>query len=620
MRRALSLCLMALASAFGLPCADAAAPPPADLHKLFNALDATQPRMAAIQRHWQAGNPDLALTALLAHFALKPSPLNAFEPLPWFEHPVAQAEAILRNEFFVIDRAVPVPTGPDGMPNWNWRGPRDDKEWAWMFNRMNFLNPLAIAYAETGDERFSQHLDALWLDWIASNPYPEGLSFSPQWRALEVARRMLSAWIHSFYRLQASPSFSPQTRLRVLASILDHADALRNHASFWGGNHLITEKVALLAIAHAFPEFAAAAEWKAYAIERISEEILAQTYPDGAFMELSNHYQRVILLNSLQFARILAASEKDPRSLPVFQRIEQMWALFAFSARPDGIGPLNNAGDQEQNFTFVRLAEPLFERADWLFVTSGGQRGSPPAVASTVFPFAGQAFLRRDWSPQSPWAYFDAGPYGSAHQHTDRLHVSFYAKGQPILVDNGRYTYQPGPWASYFKGPFAHNVLIVNGHAAVQAPRTVDAPLRLLFDPAPNFPQATANAVFHSPLHQLSGPVHWQRSVQLDTEKSILTVTDSVTAFQSSTLTFIWNFHPSLSLEAAEAAITPDPQNPTPSAVEVFYGRTAPTPAGFHSHDYNHRQPSPQHRYHFVIDRPSTFIWHFHFPFNATPN
>ena len=49
--------------------------------------------------------------------------------------------------------------------------------------------------------------------------------------------------------------------------------------------------------------------------------------------------------------------------------------------------------------------------------------------------------MRDGWHERAHWAWFDAGPWGIAHQHNDKLHLSVSPFGRDVLVDTGRYNY-----------------------------------------------------------------------------------------------------------------------------------------------------------------------------------
>src|SRR5690606_27109280 len=92
-------------------------------------------------------------------------------------------------------------------------------------------------------------------------PSPRRLNFSAPWRALEASRRLMNVWIPLWFALQNESELRDETRLLILRSLWDHGEMLHRFSSFWGGNHLITEKTALVALATAFPEFNDAREW-----------------------------------------------------------------------------------------------------------------------------------------------------------------------------------------------------------------------------------------------------------------------------------------------------------------------------------------------------------------------
>jgi hypothetical protein len=581
------------------------------LEPVFTHLDPDHPDVGPIRRGWEAGRRTEAASALVAYFERKDFPLEVLEPNAFHAELMERMEAALEDRFFLLEDWETVPRLESGGLDWRHRGERKDKEWAWMLNRHGLFPDLAEAYRRSGDERQRAYLNALWQDWILNSPYPDRLTFSVQWRALEVARRMLNSWVHVFY--DPNNLLDPETRLLVLSSVLEHGDALREHASFWGGNHLISEKLALLTLTFAWPEFTDSADWQAYAIERVSRQLMDQTYPDGSYKELSNHYQRVVLFNAQYFIRLMARLDPDYQGLPVIQRIEAMWDFFARVTQPDGSGPISNASDREDNAVFIREVQAFYDRPDWLYIGTNGREGVPPdGPASRLFPWAGQAILRNGWHDKADWVYFDAGPYGTAHQHIDRLHVSASLRGQPTLVDNGRYTYQPGPWRDYFKGPQGHNVLLLDGKAARQAPRQVEAPLPVVFEERPEAAFVAASSAFETPgafgIPGFGKEVPWTRAVLLD-RRGFLLVVDHVVTFSGHDLSARWHFHPDIpeALALSSLKLAHGPEGPV--RFESFLGQEPPEVAGFYSPDYNEKFAAPELRFSLRINQPTTLVW-----------
>jgi hypothetical protein len=57
---------------------------------------------------------------------------------------------------------------------------------------------------------------------------------------------------------------------------------------------------------------------------------------------------------------------------------------------------------------------------------------------------------------------FDAGPFGSGHQHEDKLHLVLCAYGRPLLLDAGNYMYDRSRWRRYVLSTRGHNTIRVD--------------------------------------------------------------------------------------------------------------------------------------------------------------
>lgn len=601
-----------------------------DLARLFRNLDPNNPSLRPALDAFRRNQPDVAADELLRHFQSRPSPLpNTIGR--WMRAPLGDEERENARDAMeyvfslqgVRGRLPFLSPNSDQEPmNWEWRGPREDKEWAWLLNRHPFLPDLAKAYLSGECPRCAEMADRLWRDWMLQHPSPRRLSFSPGWRALEVARRMIDSWPQAFAALQDAPQWSAETRLLALVHVLDHAQILRHHASFWGGNHLLTEKTALALLSLFWPEFAGAEEWLQYAIAKTEEEIFAQTYADGTHKELTNHYQRVVLLN---LQRLLeAVHESQPEAIPhsLLARAEAMWNYFAYVMQPEGWGPLNNASDLEHNATTLLPVISFYNRPDWEYVATGGHSGAAPTgIPSRRFPWAGQFVSRSGWHAGALWSFFEAGPHGTAHQHEDRLHLSLRFGGKDFLVDGGRYTYQPGPWRDHFRGPLSHNIVLINGHGPINPPLSArKEPLAATSIIAPHYDYFAAESRFPGSLWKGTGPSRHRRGV-LFLRGFGWIVRDQVLAFGPQEVTTQWHFHPDRRVEWDGATVrTVDEAGPNlelklvsaPGVSGTFSsarGQESPTPLGWYAPHYNTRRPTTTVQWKFVANSPSTTTW-----------
>ncbi len=575
---------------------------------LLDQLDRDAPALAPFWRAVASGDDVSALDLLLHHFRSRPAPDPSWLP-PFLAHPstLQQATDILNDRFHLQGAVGVQPRREDGGLDWKDRGPFDDPEWAWFLNRHNWFEPLMLAYEQTGHTDYIEAISTHLTDWVVTHPYPARLTFSAPWRPLEVARRILNSWTHVFFALQEEPAFSAEARFLLLSSLPKHADSLAFHYSFWGGNHLLTETTALATIAAAWPEFADSKTWRQLAMERFSEQLLAQTYPDGAFKELTNHYQRVVLHGAVRFQAILQAypPEESETLQKLFQRIDLMGLYFEAVMLPDGTGPMNNASDLE--FNALHLDKLRIDRRFPTTALEGG--GESPSL---YFPWAGHAVMRDRWNDGNEWAFFDMGPYGSAHQHLDALHLDVWIHDIRFLADSGRFTYQPGQWSQYFKGPYAHNVILLDKSPTLPGPRTVNAPLPNDVEIESTFSRFTGKVAFPpEPLTGRSTSTH-TRSV-LHFPGSGWLVADVITTTGSRQVEAIWNFGPEVSPHMANQHLqllgAADATGPHlyPS-VREYRGETAPV-RGWFSPQFGEIEPALQRHYTFFGRGQQVLLW-----------
>ncbi|WP_269540051.1 alginate lyase family protein [Cerasicoccus fimbriatus] len=591
---------------------------PERLSGLLNAIDLNYPGLEKVRELFNAGNLPAAGFALVEYYRTRPWSENLADDVTGIGPNYEVAELALRDIHEQGGHHGRQPRTAEGQLDWEDRGPRDSPEWSWWVNRMGYLVPVTAMWEASGDRRYAQFANAVIADWVRANPYPGGRSFSAAWRPLEVARRIDRAWLYAFFRLSESTDFSPETRLLMLSSIPDHADALMNYPSLWG-NHLLTEKVMLGLLAVAFPEFKDADAWLSNSVESVAGLIEKQVYPDGAYEELTNHYQLVALLSFQRYLEILEVSGKQESIDRVKPTIERMWDYFAYVMRPDGNGPMNNDSDLKNNRAELQRALRIFDRPDWEFLASNGQVGESPGRELTrYYPWAGHAIMRDGWTGDAQWAFFDIGPYGSDHHHNDRLHLSLSFGGKDFLVDSGRYDYTPGAMRDYFTGPMGHNTVMLDGQAPLPGPGKVGAPMEViakmdgvggLFQAEVKFPASPTKG---------KGPKTHRRTVQY-LQGVKWTVIDEVIAFGPTDVEVRWLFHPGRVVEKTEhGLITTDAEGANfrmelisddQWEVELLRGQEEPFPAGWYSPVFNNRYPATQAIFKTKVASPTRFVW-----------
>jgi hypothetical protein len=149
-----------------------------------------------------------------------------------------------------------------------------------------------------------------------------------------------------------------------------------------------------------------------------------QVYPDGATSELTVHYHRI---TTEHFDRFVQTFKDFGIPVPdsLVAGVRAMWSYAAYTTRPDGTSPENNDSDRRDLRGKLIGAAKEHGHPEWAYIATNGAEGTAPAPGpSVVFPWAGHAIMRSGWDAQAQWSFFDLGPYGTAHQHRDKLHLS----------------------------------------------------------------------------------------------------------------------------------------------------------------------------------------------------
>lgn len=593
-------CRAAGAESQGLPGGGAArfvAMEPERMRALFRALEVERPGLEAVRAAVEGGRWEEACRELLQYHADRhPAPAVQFSGQSREE-----AEGWVRGEFVFQGIAGIPPRRRDGGLDWNWPGPRADREWGYMLNRHAFLEGLLAAWRQTGRARYLEALTVYLDDWIRANPAPARATTEAPWRAMEAGRRLADAWPELWEGLAGEPSFPDDVKLLFLSSVPEQAEACRKfHAR--AGNHLLTEMLGLASAAAHWPEFRDAGTWRAEAWRTVEEELGRQVYPDGAQKELSDHYQR----STLQTLERFAALEEGggPAGQAVRAITEKMWAYAAQAARPGGRGPLNNDGDQEEWSDALAAASARYGRDDW------------KAARGADFPFAGQTVLRSGFGDGAMWAFFDHGPAGLAHQHRDRLHLSVSAFGRDFLVDNGRYRYAPDAWRAYFTGTAAHNVLRPAGadQRWGEDVREEARPGQAVFREDYAFALGTHDAGYHG-----ERDFAVQKRAVLAWPGAFWLVVDEWRAIGPRDLETLWHFDPSCTVAAWEGGVqTQDkgranlavlPAEPGLGTWNLVSGETSPEIQGWHSPAYNEKVPATAAIWRHRTNGPSHWGW-----------
>ena len=572
---------------------------PEQIKSIFFNLNLNYPGLDAVKKAFEANDVPLACHNLLTYYGksnLVTKGLNSDS-----ERSTNDADSILHDIYsfqLVTDR---VPRLPDGHLKWDYTGPQDDIEWAWALNRHYTTGNLLAAYAKTKDPKYAQYIDNFTKDWIISSwPYPAKKSSTAMWRGLEVSFRV-KVWSQVFFQLWNTKLISPATQLLILSSLPDHAHYARYfHAQ---GNWLTMEISGLATVASSWPEFKDSRSWMDYAIQTMVASMKEQVYPDGVQTELTSSYHHVALSNFNLFAEIC---NRNNVKLPEYytKTLESMWNYLALTMRPDGFGILNNDADLENTRSPILNVASIYSRPDWTWIATNGKEGVKPASGpSFIFPWAGQLISRSGFDADAQYSFFDIGPWGSGHQHNDKLNLTVTAYGRDLLVDGGRFAYRgevANKFRKYATGSQSHNVILVDGNGQADGQRVASVPL------SENLVAVTKDFDYGSGTFDkyvgLEGTFSQTRSMVYVRGK-FWVVADQLKTDRPRNIEALWHWHPSnqVSIQKSGIAATNNdrgnlmiiPVGTTDWKVDLVKGQETPTIQGWYSKVYNTFEPNP---------------------------
>ncbi|MEE9118576.1 MAG: heparinase II/III family protein, partial [Calditrichia bacterium] len=503
-----------------------------------------------------------------------------------------------------------------GHRDWYYKGPNNDREWAWLSNRHSQINTVLSTYFETGNPKYAKYIDLFIRDFIIkSMPYPAVKGRESIWRGLEVSFRS-KVWSRIFYGLINSEYLSPATQILILSSLPDHAHYNRN---FHGGNNWLTMEISALAtVATNFAEYKESGEWLAYSMETMTESMKDQVYADGVQTELTSHYHNVSLSNFELFKDICDRANKP---LPDFfnQTIEDMYSYIAHAVRPDGFRILNNDGDRGSDRERVLKGAKIYNQPEWEYIITNGQSGTEPSDGPSYFyPWAGHLISRSGYDADAHWSFFDIGPWGSGHQHNDKLHISISAFGRDLLVDAGRFAYTgevARKFRPYARGSAGHNLLLIDSKGQKGGPRQAKEPLgNSNFKITDDFDYASNS--FDSFI-DVDGKAKHTRSV-LYVRGEFWVVVDRITTDKPRKIETMWHWHPECVVEKDNSTIKTRNKKGNLAVIPVsqqefdisfIKGQEEPEIQGWYSSEYNLFEPNITSFYSTNINENSTIVW-----------
>lgn len=377
------------------------------------------------------------------------------------------AQRTLNNEFTICNETHRLP------PNFSWKtNPSRDKEWQVSHHKFSYALCLIQAYRHTQDEQYLRKWVALLDSWLEE--MSSGFITASD---AQVEARRIERWVYSFLLLQHTSYqtvLTPTFLRRFLSRIATETLYICEHLS-QSLNHRTLQLSSIFLVGIVFPEFRLQSYFLRVGRDKLTENLLGEFYPDGVHIELSTHYHQLSLKSFLSFFE-LAQANGVALAPELASRLSKALDFYLYMQWPNGGIPLiNDADDGDFRYLFHQGSR-LLKNPAWLWGATLGAAGEPPQEPSRHFEDAGYFVFSDGWGVDATTAqqrqrvFYDCAQLGEGkHGHFDLFNFCYFAKGKPLIIDPGRYTYDAAlgddgvNWRHAFKSTAFHNTVEIDG-------------------------------------------------------------------------------------------------------------------------------------------------------------
>jgi hypothetical protein len=353
-----------------------------------------------------------------------------------------------------------------------------DIKYVWEKSRFSYLLTI-IRY----DHHFQKDNSAFVFNeiesWIEKNPINQG----PNYKCSQEISLRLFNWLYAIHFYKNSPNLTENLWEKMQHVIYWQLHHVYHHINFSRiavrNNHAITETLMLSLSEIFFPFIPETKLWSETGRKYFEQEIDYQIYNDGAFIQHSMNYHRV-LIQLLNIGITITQKAKKPFSENVYKKAyKTLNFLYQFVQNENGYLPNYGANDgalffplsetqyrdyrpqlntlhkiltgfdlfDNVNEDFFKLEKPIYHYEKLMF-----------NQGITIFE-SGYYIIRE----KNQFAFIRCGGYKDRPSQADNLHLDFWIDGENILTDAGTYKYNTDKdIVNFFVGSKSHNTVIVN--------------------------------------------------------------------------------------------------------------------------------------------------------------
>lgn len=426
-----------------------------------------------------------------------------------------------------------------------------DIKYVWELSRFHYLIPLALAFYQTGEEKYLNKWQELILDWIKNN----SVHYGPNWiNTMEVAIRACN-WILSFEiiekRIQDTGYKIQDTFLKqFLASLFNHGRFIYSNLEYvpTHSNHYLSDIVGLIYLSFFLEGNPEIKKWQKFSLKALEEEMKYQVYEDGVDYELSVSYHRYKTELFLWLAYVLKINETH-LSNEFWLKLGKMMNFVLAIIKPNGLA-LQIGDSDDSRLHLVWENHYSWEKRNYNALIKLFELVSNKPLEN--YPLSSQSFSQSGfYLLKDNGFYLVTGRHkacygkGGNHIHNDILSFELSMLGEDLIIDSGTYVYTSDyKERNKFRSTRAHNVALIDNqeqNPLVQDPFYFEQRAQMTvkkWEEQKDFILFEAEQDGYKYLKQ---PVIYQRSLFWHKQNKLLSITDKFISQGRHELE--WNFH-----------------------------------------------------------------------------
>ncbi len=315
-----------------------------------------------------------------------------------------------------------------------------DSNWNFQLNAMYPLAPVFVELARAYDPDLHRFARSIFEDWIH---FSIELDTDHRFRWHDMSTGIRAAYLAQLIYHEQRSQGEALDRLERVGKM--HLDVLADPILLAPNNHGLFQLVGIAALCEVL-EPSVCVEPMLYANERYQWLFDRQFSREGIHLEHSPGYHLFALkiYDRIERSGLLELSAANQSVLKAAkENLQHM-------VHPDG--RFAEVGDTVPDE--AGQAIPFSDQVAWL--RTAGRNGSPPESGIASFPRSGVLSIRS--METDSLLYVTTAHHSRVHKHDDTGSFEWSDRGVRILVDSGKYGYDPGEERDYVVSRAAHNL------------------------------------------------------------------------------------------------------------------------------------------------------------------